>query len=61
MRRARPSVQAVGLNLAARTHGYASPQYRSCPLEVVREGTESLRKRTPQSTAREWERSMPYG
>jgi hypothetical protein len=60
--RPRPEdVQVVDLNLAARTHGRASSRYRSCPLEVVREGTESLRQWTPHSTARGWGRSMPHG
>ena len=42
MRSLTKTVQAAGLNPATRTHGYADPRHRSCPLEVVREGTESL-------------------
>lgn len=61
MQRLLEHVRAAGPNLAARTHGLASSRYRSCPLEVVREGTESLSQWTPDRTARGWERSMPHG
>lgn len=54
-------VQAAGLNLVARTHGHASSRNRSCPPEVVREGTEALGQWSPNRTARGWGRSMPHG
>lgn len=55
------SVRAAGPNPAVRIHGHAGSQNRSCPLEVVPEGTESLVQRTPNVTARGWGRSMPHG